>query len=315
MIPPIRILLALALSICAVSWAALDLLNAGRVSAVTTKPSITHVQKVSIIGFHDIVDLQNPNNLPPHRREFDSDYTKQDLEKFLSYLLQNNYWFLSTEEFYDYFLKKTKKIPPENLAQKPVMITFDDGYKGMYNNVLPLLENLEKTYHKKVKVVLFINPGLMNVVDGDLYYVSCDNLKEGLQKGFFDIQSHSLTHQKLTELTEKEIVFELSKSKFILRQCTEDLDPEKKVASYLAYPNGATNKKVEQYTSAYYDAGFLYDNKVFEINSISNNRFRVHRLMAYRGMSPEHLIKLVKKNEELNTKQNKNSLNSSALDK
>ncbi|MGL5064188.1 MAG: polysaccharide deacetylase family protein, partial [Microcoleus sp.] len=35
--------------------------------------------RIPIIGFHDIIDVQNPADLPPRRLAFENDYTKQNL--------------------------------------------------------------------------------------------------------------------------------------------------------------------------------------------------------------------------------------------
>ncbi|MEG4347495.1 hypothetical protein QUB70_30080 [Microcoleus sp. A003_D6] len=39
--------------------------------------------QIPIFGFHDIVDLQNPWEIPPQRRDFPGDYSQQNLEPFL----------------------------------------------------------------------------------------------------------------------------------------------------------------------------------------------------------------------------------------
>jgi hypothetical protein len=143
---------------------------------------------VSILGFHGIVD-----KLGPKSRLLSStmDYPKQDLEQILEYLISNNYWFLTTQDLYDYFLTKSKKIPKEHLKQKPIMISFDDGYKTIHTNLLPILQRLEKKYNKKAKVVLFINPGnLAKKGRVSLTHLGCQELREGLEEGFYDIQSH-----------------------------------------------------------------------------------------------------------------------------
>ncbi len=261
----------------------------------TKAPSKLLAEQVPILGFHDIVDLKNPKNLPPKRREFDSDYTKQDLEIILTYLLQNNYWFLSTQEFYEYFLTQEKPIPSEQKGKKPILISFDDGYQNLQNNLLPLLESLEGKFHKKIKVVLFINPGLMETIDADLTYLSCDDLRDGFQKGFYDIQSHGLSHLKMTTLNVKVLDFELSRSKLLLKQCLKNLDKDKTVAQHLAFPFGATNEQVEKYTTAHYRSAYLYDNKCFEAGSPKNNKYRINRLMAYRSISPQKIIEELKK--------------------
>src|SRR4028119_2502314 len=52
--------------------------------------------QIPIFGFHDIVHLQTPQKIPPQRREFPGDYSQQNLEPFLDYLVSHNYWFLSS---------------------------------------------------------------------------------------------------------------------------------------------------------------------------------------------------------------------------
>lgn len=247
--------------------------------------------KIPIWGFHDIVDLNNKQNKPPYRREFDSDYSIQELEKFLEYLLKNNYWFLSTEEFYAYFLTNSKVIPVEYIDKKPVMLTFDDGYKGIKNNLLPLLEKLEKEYKQKIKVVLFINPGLMSTVDDDILYLSCEDLKEGFEKGFYDIQSHGLSHLKLTELNIEKLSFELSKAKFLLRTCINN----KKIADHLAYPNGAYSETVEKYTKTYYLSAYAYDNQLCSCEPKQKRKYRIPRYQAYKKINSSRLIEITQK--------------------
>ena len=106
--------------------------------------------EIPIFGFHDIVDLQNPQEIPPQRRDFPGDYSQQNLEPFLEDLVSHNYWFLSTQELYEYFIANPKKpVPSENRGRKKVMIAFDDGNKSIYTHLLPILERLEKKIRQK----------------------------------------------------------------------------------------------------------------------------------------------------------------------
>ena len=108
--------------------------------------------QIPIFGFHDIVDLQNPQEIPPLRREFPGDYSLQNLETFLDYLVSHNYWFLSSQELYEYFIANPQKPVPSEYRDCPkVMITFDDGNKSIYTHLLPILETLENKYAKKPK--------------------------------------------------------------------------------------------------------------------------------------------------------------------
>ena len=111
----------------------------------------------------------------------------------------------------------------------------------------------EKKYAKKVKVVLFINPGTLDKQgSNDSTHLGCQELREGLEKGFYDIQSHGENHKKLTKLTPQKLVNELLQAQTELRECTKGLDSEHNVASHLAYPYGAYNDQVKFYASKYY---------------------------------------------------------------
>jgi poly-beta-1,6-N-acetyl-D-glucosamine N-deacetylase len=237
---------------------------------------------VSILGFHGVVD-----NISPASRFVASrmDYPKQDLEQILDYLVSNNYWFLTTQDLYDYFLTRSKKIPKEHLKQKPIMISFDDGYKTIHTNLLPILSRLEKKYNQRAKVVLFINPGnLAKKGKISATHLGCQELREGLEKGFYDIQSHGLTHKDLTQLNSRELVNELLQAQLQLRKCTKDLDPDKKVASHFAYPYGIYNERVKSYVSKYYLSSYLYNNKPLSY-TCSGNHYEIPRLIVS-GQTP-----------------------------
>lgn len=248
-------------------------------------------ERIPILGFHDIIDLQNPAQIPPYRQSFEIDYTKQDLEKFLEYLIKENYWFLSAQDLYIYFIEKSQPIPSEYHGRKPIMLTFDDGYQGIHENALPILEKLAKKYNRKGKLVLFINPQTMGMQNDekDVPHTTCDNLREGYQKGFYDVQSHGYSHQNLTKLKGKALDNELALAKFALRKCLHDLDKNKLVAAHIAYPYGAVNKSVEKALKPYYISGFLYDDKFLRVNRI-NNKLRISRLTINNKMTAQQLI-------------------------
>ncbi|HEY9634902.1 MAG TPA: polysaccharide deacetylase family protein [Coleofasciculaceae cyanobacterium] len=245
---------------------------------------------IPVFGFHGIIDPEAPG--------FQSDqvylhYPKQDLEKFLEYLVSHDFWFLTAQDSYDFFLTKSKEIPVEHLSQNPIMISFDDGYKSVYTKLMPILYKLEKKYDKKVKVVLFINPGtLANRESITSTHIGCRELREGLKKGFYDIQSHGLNHKNLTKIAPQQIANELLQAQTKLRNCTKELDPEQKVASHFAYPYGAYNQQVKDYTSKYYLSAYLYDNQRLS-HSFLKNYYEIPRLIISRKKSAQQLIEMV----------------------
>ncbi|XZO03722.1 MAG: polysaccharide deacetylase family protein [Microcoleus sp.] len=260
--------------------------------------------RIPILGFHDIVDIQNPAELPPRRNAFSTDYTKQDFAVFLEYLVEQNYWFLSSQDLYLYFIEKSKPIPPQHEGQKPIMITFDDGYKGVHTNALPLIEKLSFIYKEKGKFVLFVNPHFLGVDMGGefLPHTSCNDLREGYKKGFYDIQSHGFSHKNLTTLNGKNLELEISKSKLILRKCMSNLDKNKLVGAHIAYPYGASDREVESILPKYHLTGFLYDDNLLRVSRLRNN-YRISRMTVSKDMSPTDLIRIAEKASTLRKKR------------
>jgi poly-beta-1,6-N-acetyl-D-glucosamine N-deacetylase len=251
--------------------------------------------KIPIFGFHSIVDTQKLAGKFNQPKLLKMDYAKQDLLKLLDYLVTHNFWFISSEELSDYFIYNSRKIPAEHIGQQPVMLTFDDSYRTFYTNLLPVLESLANKYNQKVKVILFINPGTMAKSESKTAYnINCRQLREGLEKGFFDIQSHGQNHKKLTDLTREDLINELAEAQLQLRKCTADLDPNKTVASHIAYPYGATNQKVEKYAAKYYKSGYLYNSRVFRQGWLKS-KYQIPRLTVNSQKPPAGLIQIAEK--------------------
>ncbi|WP_315790879.1 polysaccharide deacetylase family protein [Fischerella sp. JS2] len=242
---------------------------------------------IPILGFHGVI---NNKNFVTQLEQGRMDYPQKDLEKFLEYLLTNDYWFLSSQDLYEILSNQNHRNSDLFVKKKPIMISFDDGYKTVYTNLLPILKRLEKKYDKKVKVVLFINPGALSKKGSiNSPNLSCQELREGLQQGFFDIQSHGLNHKNLTRLSNKNLIKEILESQNQLRKCTHNLDPQQKVASHFAYPYGAYNQRVKKYVSKYYLSGYLYNNKLLN-RTFLKNQYEIPRLTVNRQESVKNLI-------------------------
>jgi peptidoglycan/xylan/chitin deacetylase (PgdA/CDA1 family) len=259
--------------------------------------------RIPIIGFHDIIDIQNPADLPPRRLAFENDYTKQNLSVFLEYLFTNKYWFLSSQDLYVYFIKKSQPIPTQYLGHKPIMLSFDDGYEGVHKNGFPILEQLSSTYKENGKFVLFVNPLFLGVdMGGDfLPHASCQDLRTGYQKGLYDVQSHGFSHKRLTRLSGKDLEFEIAKSKSALRKCMGDLDKNKVIGAHIAYPYGALNRKVEKILPKYHLTGFLYNDGYLRVKRLRNN-YRISRMTVSKNMSPSELIYIAQRASTLKKK-------------
>ena len=253
------------------------------------------IPKIPIFGFHSIVNDQKLASRNTKEKLQKIDYNKDDFEEILEYLVTHNFWFISSQDLYDYFISNSRKISPEHIGQKPVMLTFDDSYKTFYTNLLPALKAVANKYNHQVKVVLFINPGTMAKNNNkNSYNINCQQLREGLEKGFFDIQSHGQKHKKLTDLNTKDLIYELETAQLQLRKCTAGLDPNKTVASHIAYPYGASNQKVEKLAAKYYKSGYLYNSRFFWQGWLKN-KYQIPRLTVNRQKSPQGLINIAEK--------------------
>ncbi|MEA5511067.1 polysaccharide deacetylase family protein [Crocosphaera sp. UHCC 0190] len=249
--------------------------------------------QVPVFALHGIIDREQPKKWPSRANYLD--YTIQDLETFLEKLIQDNYWFLSSQELYDYFIIKSQPIPSEKQNNKPILLTFDDGYKSLNVYLIPLLEKLEKKHNVSLKVVLFINPKFMEESEsrGKVKYLNCDDLREGINQGFYDIQSHGLTHRTLKGLDNKVLTTELIESQKILQNCTADLPQNDTIAIHFAYPYNQLDEQVETETAKYYLSGYGYNSKLRNFLFMPN-KMRIPRIGVSHDDSPETLFKLAK---------------------
>jgi peptidoglycan/xylan/chitin deacetylase (PgdA/CDA1 family) len=157
-----------------------------------------------------------------------------------------------------------------HLPNKPVIITFDDGYADVYETAFPLLQEFG------MKAVVFVlgNRTIMgNIWDKDFGELSpLLNQQQILEmnNAGFEIGAHSMTHPKLTMLNEKDATEEILRSRMLL-----EILLNVPVNSF-AYPYGLVNTTIKKITK---DAGFtiacaaysgsaLFGSDLFEIRRI-----------------------------------------------
>ena len=182
---------------------------------------------VPVMMYHGIEGGDPAANLFVHPR---------DLEDQIVYMLENGYtpiWFSDLEHVEDY--------------EKPVLLTFDDGWRNNYTNMLPLLEK----YH--VKVTIF---AVAEFIEKSTIHLYEDEVLEMAASGYVDFQSHTMTHEDLTTLQPEKQEYELRESRLYF---TRLLGKEPFV---LAYPIGGSNEEVQELASHYYRFGVkMFENK------------------------------------------------------
>ncbi len=127
-----------------------------------------------------------------------------------------------------------------SMPQKPVLLTFDDGYANLKTNVHPLLCQLGFPY-----TVFLVSErvGKTNEwVVGEGYeatpLLTWDEVQDMQAEGGVDFQAHTATHPKLVEITPREVQREMTDSKDTLEQKLQ------KPIRTLCYPYGSFNEAV-----------------------------------------------------------------------
>ncbi|MFP4221284.1 MAG: polysaccharide deacetylase family protein [Phormidium sp.] len=250
------------------------------------------IEKIAIFGFHDIVDVDNPQQELPQRPEFAADYRIDQFEELLRELVERGYWFLSSQDLYNYYYKQPVDPLPIIYKTRPkVMITIDDGYRDAHLNVLPLLERLYRETGEKITVVWFVNSSFMGVPGTYLEHASCEELREGVMRGYYDIQSHGANHENLTLISDEDVDKEVRRSQQELRDCLAGLEGTETVANHLSYPFGAIDDNALEIVETYHQSGYLYNTRSLRLTPFRNPYF-IPRQTVNRNTSVGRLLRL-----------------------
>ena len=104
------------------------------------------------------------------------------------------------------------------------------------------------------------------------------------ESGLVELDSHTLSHPYLNELSAEEVENELVGSKNYLK---ENLGVDSTV---ICYPSGRQNATVLNIVSENYNYGLLMDGGVFRYNSDFSNLYLIPRIYAMRSMTLDTFI-------------------------
>lgn len=180
--------------------------------------------KVMVLNYHKIDDSFISLAVRP-----------EDFAYQMKYLHDNGYHTISPDELYE-SLAGTGELP-----ENPVLITFDDGYLDNYTNAYPIL----KKYG--FKATIFV---ITSFLGKDKHYITWDQAREMNAYGI-DIESHTVDHKSMTDLTDEQLRTELVESK---KKAEEEMGHP---VDYMAYPTGTYNLHIaEMVKEAGYKAAF-----------------------------------------------------------
>ena len=210
-------------------------------------------RKIPILMYHAIAEIPTTSltNLFVHPSE---------LEAQIKYIVENGYQTITFEDL-------------DNIGEflKPIMLTFDDGYKDSYTILFPLLQEYN------IKATVFVVTGTM----WSAGRLSIEDIAEMSASGLVSIQSHTKRHIQLTALGSDELIDELTSSKERIEEITA------KPVVALCYPEGAMNASVRSVVAEYYSYAVLnYGGKfICGDNTLTMNRIRISRGMGMAGFA------------------------------
>ena len=204
---------------------------------------------VPVLNYHQVEEKNgNPLTLWPDQ-----------FETQMSYLADEGYTTITIDEMMDALENGTP------LPDKPVIITFDDGYADNYEYAYPIL----KKYGFKATIFL-----IYDFTNAYPNYLTWDQINEMKESGLIRFESHTMTHANLAELTSTdELRHEIADSHDLL---SDKLGYD---MHYIAYPGGRVNAEIEELTrAAGYRGGFTVH---YGLSTPEEGRYQMDRIPIF----------------------------------
>lgn len=170
-----------------------------------------------ILEYHQVTDAP----LDPHFELYN--VPPAEFAAQLDYLKAEGYTTITLQDFMRAVHGKT------TLPEKPIVLTFDDGYADNYSIMFPILKS------RGMKAVVYV---ITNQI-GQAGYMTFDALKE-MQSYGIEIGSHTADHLPLTEINTPTQRRQIGESKIFL-----EWNGLQTIYS-LSYPNGEFNPELEE---------------------------------------------------------------------
>ena len=180
-----------------------------------------------------------------------------ELEQQLQYLSENGYETIFFED-----------LAHLERYEKPVILTFDDGYDDNYTVLYPLLEKYQ------TKATIFVIGNAM----GSTHKMTQEQVYEMAASGLVSIQSHSWSHKNMAAMGWPARVCELLRSKLALTLACGC------VPTAVSYPNGKCTERTRTAAGWFY----AYGVRTFDGTYLTGtDPLLIPRTAIPRGMPPD----------------------------
>lgn len=230
---------------------------------------VTH-EKIPILMYHSIAEEATPKFKP---------FTVSPMlfAEHMAYLHGNGYTPLTVTQFV------TRREVVATLPERPVVITFDDGFADFFTNALPVLQqhNFSATMYIPTAYVSSTSRWMEQDGEGNRPLLSWQQIQE-LDASGIECGTHSHTHPQLDLLSRLQANEEVTISKRILEEHLE-----RPVTSF-AYPHGYYTAETQRllrkagYTSA---CTVKYAMSTTETNAFALTRLLVEPTTNVQGLA------------------------------
>jgi peptidoglycan/xylan/chitin deacetylase (PgdA/CDA1 family) len=185
------------------------------------------------------------------------------LEAQLGYLRDNGYTTVTFEDF-----------PLSPYIEKPIILTFDDGYRCNYVELFPLLKKYE------MKATIF----LITSQIGNARYLTREQIVEMSNSGLVSFQSHTASHPHLAGLSPERVEEEFFLSSEVIWALTG------KAPIALAFPFGSFDQTTVSIASGHYR--FMVTTR-YGVWAEDGNPFAIPRINIARDTTLRQFISLL----------------------
>lgn len=155
--------------------------------------------------------------------------------------------------------------------EKPVFLTFDDGYRDNYEELFPIL----KRYN--VKATIFVITGGI----GGSRFMDAGQLRELSESGLVSLQSHTVSHKDMRQMSDEQLEYQCAASQLALARITG------KIPFAMSFPRAMANDAAYAQVARFYQYSVIKDGYKYVTGT---DPYKIPRFVMPRSLTIERLL-------------------------